>query len=432
MRDRINGNGGIDSLNGGEGDDELFGENGNDTLNGGGGADLMSGGDGHDRYYVNSINDVVVEANSAAAGGVDEVVATVSYTLTDNVENLRIAAAGEFGTANGSGNALSNIIFSGDGSNILNGMGGSDTASYRYASTGVNVSLAIVGSQATGGSGSDTLVNIENLTGSYFSDTLSGDGQANILRGEVGDDTLNGGGGNDTLFGGSGNDIMLGGNGNDRYYVEDAGDVVTEANGVNGGIDEVVTSLDYTLANNVENLRLTGTNATVSSGNGLGNVFFASAGNNAINGLGGVDNVSYVSSLSGVVVSLDIIGQQATGGSGLDTLVNIENLTGSLHNDVLRGNNGNNVLSGGGGNDIFVFATTNFGQDRISDFDSNPTGGQDLLDISGLGIDATNFSTSVTITDVGADTLVTFSGGSIRLAGVTDATTVDINDFLLV
>ena len=68
---------------------------------------------------------------------------------------------------------------------------GSDTASYADAASGVTVSLALHGSaQDTGGAGTDTLVNIENLTGSAFDDTLTGDAGANVLSGLDGDDTL--------------------------------------------------------------------------------------------------------------------------------------------------------------------------------------------------------------------------------------------------
>ena len=70
----------------------------------------------------------------------------------------------------------------------------------------MTVSLAIAGAQNTGGAGSDTLIGIENLTGSGFNDMLTGDANANVLSGGAGNDTLDGGAGNDTLDGGAGND----------------------------------------------------------------------------------------------------------------------------------------------------------------------------------------------------------------------------------
>jgi Ca2+-binding RTX toxin-like protein len=52
----------------------------------------------------------------------------------------------------------------------------------------------------------DTLTTIENLTGSNYNDTLTGDAGANVLSGGTGNDTLAGGAGADTLTGGSGTD----------------------------------------------------------------------------------------------------------------------------------------------------------------------------------------------------------------------------------
>jgi Ca2+-binding RTX toxin-like protein len=71
-----------------------------------------------------------------------------------------------------------------------------------------------------------------------------------------------------------------------------------------------------------------------------------------INGLGGIDTVSYASATSAVNVSLSIVGPQNTGGSGVDTLISIENITGSNFNDTLQGDAGNNVLNGGLGSDF--------------------------------------------------------------------------------
>jgi Ca2+-binding RTX toxin-like protein len=61
----------------------------------------------------------------------------------------------------------------------------------------------------------DTLLNIENLTGSAFDDTVTGNKFANRLDGGAGNDTLIGDLGADTLIGGLGNDIMDAGRGED-------------------------------------------------------------------------------------------------------------------------------------------------------------------------------------------------------------------------
>ncbi|MDT4857740.1 hypothetical protein FQZ97_921740 [compost metagenome] len=83
------------------------------------------------------------------------------------------------------------------------------------------------------------------------------------------------------------------------------------------------------------------------------------------------------------------------------------------------------------GDDIFVFSAPGFGADRILGFDAVAAGGQDRLDISGLGITAATFASSVQINAAGADTLINIGADSIRLVGVADATSVNATDFIL-
>ena len=172
--------------------------------------------------------------------------------------------------------------------------------------------------------------------------------------------------GNDTLDGGTGADTMTGNLGNDTYVVDNAGDAVIEA--VNFGTDQVNTTLNsYTLGTNVENLSFIGAGDFVGVGNGLANVITAWTGND--------------------------------------------------------------TLTGGAGNDFFAFQL-GFGHDIITDFDANPTGGQDHLDISALGITAATFAGSVTVAAAGSDTLVTIGTNSIRLTGIAVAA-IDATDFRL-
>jgi hypothetical protein len=79
------------------------------------------------------------------------------------VENLRVVASGG---ANATGNTLNNLIYAGAGNNAMNGGNGVDTLSYLYASQGVTLNLGITTTQATVGSGSDTVLNLEHLSGS--------------------------------------------------------------------------------------------------------------------------------------------------------------------------------------------------------------------------------------------------------------------------
>jgi Ca2+-binding RTX toxin-like protein len=162
--------------------------------------------------------------------------------------------------------------------------------------------------------------------------------------------------------------------------------------------------------------------------------------------LAGTDTLTYAGSLASVTVNL------LTGtASGFSSIANIENVTGGTGNDTLTGDANTNVLNGGGGNDTltgglgddtltggagtdsFGFAAV-FGDDTITDFDANPTGGQDLLDVTLLGITAGNFGTRVVITDLGANTLVTIDGtDTITLLGVsgTPPNVITQADFIL-
>ena len=133
----------------------LYGGLGNDTLTGGAGADTIYGDDGIQSGQDG--NDVL------HGGGGDDLL------------------AGEFGD------------------DLIDGGPGNDTASYATAVIGVTVSLALQGAaQNTVGAGTDTLIGIENLVGSAFHDTLTGDGGDNVITGGGGDDTIDGGGGTDT------------------------------------------------------------------------------------------------------------------------------------------------------------------------------------------------------------------------------------------
>jgi len=274
------------------------------------------------------------------------------------------------GNINGTGNGLNNVLFSNAGNNVMDGVTGLDTASYQYAGAGVIVTLASSAQQNTVGAGLDTLNNIDNLTGSNYVDTLTGNGAENVLNGIVGAD------------------LMAGGDGSDTFYVDNAGDVVTETNATlsTGGSDLVNSYLTtYTLGTNVENGRVLNTGAANITGNTLANVLFAGSGNNVLDGLGGVDTASYQYASAGVTVSLSLVGAQTTVGSGSDTLNAIENITGSNYVDTLTGGTGANtitglagkdIMTGNGGADTFKFNTitdsaTDANRDVILDFSAD-------------------------------------------------------------
>lgn len=341
----------IENLAGSNYDDELRGNSlanvlngaaGNDTLNGGAGYDTLMGGIGNDFYVLDSSGDVIVEE---AGEGTDTIISALTGTaLQANVENIILNQTLD---SNAYGNSLDNVFYAGNGNNIINGGTGTDTVSYNYATSAVNVWLALSGAQGTGGSGADTLTNIENLNGSAYNDTLRGNALVNRLSGGDGDDTLDGGGGAD---------VLIGGLGSDTYYV-DAGDIVVEqvqaANG--GGIDTVITAqASYTLGANLENLVLSGSGAQNGYGNVLDNTIYAGDGNNVMNGFSGSDTVNYFNADAGVTIDLGLTTAQNTGGSGIDTLLDLENLTGSTYADMLTGSAGDNIINGASGNDTII------------------------------------------------------------------------------
>ncbi|QLY67952.1 hypothetical protein HV241_02445 [Citrobacter freundii] len=392
----LNGGNGIDILNGGLGNDVLNGGGGNDTLNGGAGNDILNGGlgadvmvgsAGNDIYVVDNNGDVVTEELN---GGTDTVQTTLhNYTLTNNVENLVFTGTGAF---TGRGNAIANTITGGSGNDFLYGMGGNDT-----------------------------------LNGGAGNDVLDGGEGADNLQGGTGNDKMTGGAGNDRLDGGEGADVMVGGLGNDTYIVDNNGDVVTE--GLNGGTDAVQTTLhNYTLTNNVENLVFTGTGAFTGRGNAIANTITGGSGNDFLYGMGGNDT------LYGGAGNDDL-----EGGDGADNLqggAGNDKLTGGAGNDRLEGGQGDDIMTGGAGNDTFVFSA-GFGRDRItSGFDSNPSGGQDYLDVSLFGIGVANFASSVKIAGgTGNSTVITIgdpvNANVITLENV-NSKSVNIDDFILI
>ncbi|MGB3422577.1 MAG: alkaline phosphatase [Dolichospermum sp.] len=317
----------------------LTGNIGNNILNGGIGADTLIGGAGNDTYIVDNILDVVTEALN---GGIDLIQSSVTYTLSENVENLTLTG----NTAiNGTGNSLNNTITGNSGNNTLNGglgtdtlIGGAGNDTYIVDSTtdtitdsaGIDIIRSGVDLSLVG------YATIENLT---LTDT------ALIGTGNSLNNTLTGNSGNNTLDGGTGKDTLIGGVGNDTYIVDNILDVVTEA--LNGGIDLIQSSVTYTLGDNVENLTLAvGNTAINGTGNGLDNTITGNSGNNTLNG-----------------------------GAGNDTLL------GGTGNDTLIGSAGNDSLVGGTGNDTYLFSiTTSIGTDTITEAVG---GGQDTIDFTG-------------------------------------------------
>jgi Ca2+-binding RTX toxin-like protein len=379
--DRLNALDGADTLYGGAGDDTLLGGAGLDYLSGDDGADRLEGGDDADTLLGGANNDTILggAGNDLIIGGAgDDVIdggddidtvgfvdATIGVSVDlrntnlqntngsgldtfRNVENVTGTLFGDFiqgssgaNTLNGSGgidtifgHGGNDIVNGGDGSDTLDGGAGNDTinggadvdwANYTIATAGVTVSLAISGPQNTGGWGTDTLVFIESLYGSNFNDVLTGDGGNNGLTGWDGQDRLYGGAGLDTLDGGAGNDRVEGQDGDDILY---------------GGVG----------------------NDTILGGAGE-DLIIDISGTDVIDGGADYDTLSFSGATAGVQVDLGVVGAQNTGGGGMKTISNIEQVIGSAFDDVLRANDsgqqlvggdGTNVLTGGSGGDWLI------------------------------------------------------------------------------
>ncbi|OWJ65188.1 hypothetical protein BWR60_21065 [Inquilinus limosus] len=142
------------------------------------------------------------------------------------------------------GEAGNDVLRGGAGADILNGGAGIDTASYYESSTGISVNLA-TGTGTGGDAQGDTLIGIENLSGSQGNDTLVGNSGANTLQGWNGDDVLRGGAGADILNGGNGVDTANYGDSTAAISVslltgtgsggDAAGDTLTAIENLSGG-----------------------------------------------------------------------------------------------------------------------------------------------------------------------------------------------------
>jgi Ca2+-binding RTX toxin-like protein len=437
---------------GNDGANTIVGNDGNNTLDGRGGPDSLSGGAGNDFYEV-GIGDTVTEAPDA---GTDTVRANTDFSLGANLENLTLSGSGDF---TGIGNGLTNTIVGNGGNNTLDGQGGADSLSGGLGNDRYIVDNA--GDTVTEtGAGIDTVEssvtfdlginsNLENLT-LTGSGTINGTGNelANTLVGNVEANVLTGGVGNDVLDGGGGIDQLIGGADNDTYFVDETGDVVTEANGE--GDDRVIASASYTLGDFIETLSLTGEADLNGTGNTITNTLFGNSGDNILDGSGGADRM--VGGTGNDTFIVDNAGDTVVENSGEGTdevqssvsfdlsvsgRENIENLTlteavlpennntnaignglrntivGNTGNNTLDGKGGIDSLSGGAGDDVYIIDDTS---DSITE---TPNNGLDTV-IASVSYNLSNNLENLTLTgsavsgngNSGANTIIGNSGAN--------------------
>ena len=353
---------GNDLISGGNSNDSLSGDGGDDLISGGAGADIIDGGTGTDTASYSSSTSAVVVSLDGSAGSQGD---AEGDSLT-SIENLIGSAFGDVLKGNDDDNILQGLegddyFSSSAGADTLDGGLGQDSARYQFSDAAVFIDLG-AGTASGGHAEGDILISIENLWGSDFDDTLTGDMKDNRLYGHDGDDTLLGAEGNDYLEGMAGADHLDGGDGIDEavyvnYNAEGVTVNLTTGMGSGGNaegdtfisIENVTgTQFDDIITGNADNNSIQG-----SSGN---DTLYGDDGNDWI--WGGVGN--------------DII----YGGDGDDNLLD------SFGTNILYGGGGADRFSTGSGDDTIVISNLDFVE--ISTWEGNDTL---VLDGSELNLD---------------------------------------------
>ncbi|MGE5501292.1 MAG: M10 family metallopeptidase C-terminal domain-containing protein [Ignavibacteriales bacterium] len=404
------------------------------------------------------------QGNFSDVGGL---VGNVAVAKGVTIEN----AIGGSGADTILGNAAANRIVGNAGNDTFTGGAGADVFVVTTNGGKDIVTDFVVGSdkidataygayQSIAQSGSDTVITFatgvtETLRGvtastvtaaSFIGLAAAAQPSGQTVNGTPGDDKLVGGsdadtlygyGGNDQLDGKAGADTMYGGTGNDSYVVDNAGDKVVENAGE--GTDFVLSTVTFTLGDNVENMTLAGAAAIDGTGNGLANkllgnvaanVLSGGAGNDWLDGRGGGDTLKGGTGNDTYVVHSTADTVIENPGEGTDTVsaeisfglsANVEvlyltgtanlNGTGNALSNQLYGNSGANTLDGGSGADVMKGSAGN--DTYIVD-----NSGDQVVEAAGQGFDLVLSSASFTLTgDVENLTLT----GSSAINGVGDA-----------
>ncbi len=352
--DSLAGKQGADVLEGGEGDDRLIGGAGDDQLDGGAGFDYAVYDDATSAVSV----DLTIASAQATGGGGTDTLKNIEGLVGSNFAD-RLIGDGDANTLFGGygddtlmGGGGADILDGGQGADLLDGGDGFDFADYSsVSSSGVTVDLSLTGSQGFQGQ-NDTLLNIEGVIGSSFSD---------ILKAGRNGSTLHGGAGGDALYGGVGDDTLYGGDGNDLFYIG------VGADKVDGGAGNDTLHLIAGAAGLTADFRLvwgggiaTVNGAAVSGIEALGAITASNQGDTIIVGAGYADRVT-LDGLDGADTLM--------GGSGSDLIY------GGLGRDTIDGGAGDDYLfidfddllvEGGAGKDLVLFERNTFGFTAIN------------------------------------------------------------------
>jgi Ca2+-binding RTX toxin-like protein/predicted extracellular nuclease len=354
-------------LTGTAGADVIMGFGGNDTINGGGGDDTLYGDGGNDGLIGGTGADGLYGGTGDDAFFFDD---PGDYAIEAANAGQDIAFT-----------TVTNALIAGSEVEILsafdnNGVGaldlfGNELANQLWGNEGVNY--------LNGGGGADILVGLggdDTMIGGAGSDYLDGGAGADALYGSDGDDLIVAGIGNDYLDGGTGADGLYGGDGNDTYFLDNAGDYAVE--GAAGGQDIAYASVSLGLAAGSEIEILTaldnnGVGALDLFGNELANQLWGNAGVNYLNGGGGADVL--VGFGGGDTMIGGAGNDYLDGGAGADALYGSEGddlIVAGIGNDYLDGGTGVDGLYGGDGNDTYFL-------DNVGDYAIEAAGGgQDI------------------------------------------------------
>jgi Ca2+-binding RTX toxin-like protein len=409
-------------------------------------ADKIYGHDGNnDDFYGMAGNDTIwgFIGNDVLHGGAD------NDTLYGGLDSDKLY--GDAGNDNLYGEDGTDLLVGGAGADRVDGGNGIDTASYAGSTTGVTVDLTLATAQISAGDASgDVLANIENLQGSNFNDTLTGNFSTSVLTGGSGNDVLAGGSilngddGNDTLKGygifngGAGEDTMIIGDG--HYGAIDGGsgrDLLDMSSITQGSIwidfgynlgPYNYFSFNYIYT--VSNAAITGVESMIGTsfndnmrGDRESNYIDGGAGDDIILGYSPYDTLTPYASLGDVML----------GGAGNDTMFSgtgNDYLDGGADDDTIEVGDGTDTVVTGTGNDTIYFSP-HCGTDTITDFSGGP-GVVDVLKLYGFG---TAYDTAAEViaasSQHGLDTWITLPGTTIILQNFT-ATNLANDDFVFV
>jgi Ca2+-binding RTX toxin-like protein len=366
----------------------------NDTLSGlAGFDDLLMGGAGADTLHADGLystsdsggSDTLTYATSSAGVNVDLAtgIGTGGHAQGDllyGFENLIGSSHADTLT----GDADNNTLQGGAGADTLIGGAGDDWATYDMTSDGLGVDVNLAtGIGANGAASGDNLSQIENVQGTQYADTITGDALDNILAGGLGADTLTGGAGRDWA----------------SYQFATA--AVSASLLASGG---TAGEANGDVFAQIENLRGTAFADTL-IGDGGDNVLEGGADADTLDGGAGYDIAGYATAAGGVRADLSAPGTN-TGAAAGDVYSGIEGLDGSQFDDILIGDTSDNWLRGFAGADSVLGGD---GNDTLDGGAAGPNGG-DTLD-GGAGFDWASYRNSTAGVAVFRVGWLNFSGG---------------------